>query len=115
MTAGVCEDHKKPFEIQIVSKGQTLFICCETADAQNALLLRIDAARRLKVAAIEHGSAGTHIYKSQSDVEAAGSGFAPGEMGKKVFTWGVGMLLGTGKEGISGMAVPQRVSNFRTR
>lgn len=115
LTATICEDHKKPFEIKIASKAQTLFMCCESSDAQNALLARIDAARRLKVASVEHGAAGTLLYKSESEVNAAGNGVFPGEPGKKVFTWGVGMLLGVGKADISGMAVPQRVATFRAR
>ncbi len=109
--AAPCEDHKKPFEVQISSKNQTLYFCCETSDAQNALLARIDAARRLKVASVETAG-GAHVYRTPDDVVAAGNGVLAGEPGKKVFTWGVGMLLGIGKADISGMAVPQRIPTF---
>ncbi len=110
-------DHKRPFEIQVSSKGQTLYMCAESAEDQAALLARIDAARRLKVASVEHGGGdGAPLrYRTAEDVAAAGGGAVmPGEPGKKVFTWGVGVLLGVGKADVSGMAVPQRVTAFTT-
>lgn len=107
-----CEDHKKAFEVKVCSKGQTLFFCLESADQLNNLMARIDAARRLKVASVE--SNGT-VFKSEADVAGAGNGIMPGEPGPKVLSWGVGILLGIGKDGINGMSVPQRITNFRSR
>lgn len=105
-----CEDHKKPFEVKVSSKAQTLFFCMESADQLNNLMARVDAARRLKVASVEDN--GTK-FKSEADVANAGNGIVPGEAGPKVLSWGVGILLGIGKEGINGMSVPQRIPNFR--
>lgn len=106
-----CEDHKKPFEVKVSSKGQTLFFCLESADQLNNLMARIDAARRMKVASVEQN--GT-IFKSEKEVSAVAS-VMPGEPGAKVLSWGVGILLGIGKDGINGMSVPQRISAFQAK
>ena len=115
LTTGVCEDHRKSFEIKITSAGKTLYFCCESADAQNTLLARIDAGRRLQVASVEIGPSGVAFYKTENAVISAGNGLMLGEPGKKVFSWGVGTLLGIGAPNISGMAVPQRIPAFRER
>jgi hypothetical protein len=115
LTTGVCDDHRKSFEIKISSGGKTLYFCCESADAQNTLLARIDAGRRLQVASVEIGPTGAAFYKTENAVVSAGNGLMLGEPGKKVFSWGVGTLLGIGAPNISGMAVPQRIPAFRAR
>ncbi len=106
------QDHKKPFEMKVKSGDQTLFFCVESAEQVNILNARLDAARRLKVASVEEN--GT-VFKSESDVSNDGNGIANGEQGPKVMSWGVGLLLGIGKEGINGMSVPQRIATFRSR
>lgn len=107
-----CADHKKPFEVKVFSKDKTLFFCLDSADQLNNLMARIDAARRLKVASVE---ANGTVFKSEQDVVGQGNGISAGEPGPKVLSWGVGILLGIGKEGINGMSVPQRIANFRAR
>lgn len=92
------------------SKGSTLFFCLESADAVNRLMARLDAARRLKVASIENNGS---VFQTEEAVAGAGSGIAPGEQGTKVMSWGVGILLGIGKDGINGMSVPQRIKDLR--
>ena len=105
-----CEDHKRTHEIKISSSGQTLFLCTTTPEDQNKLLQRLDAARRLKVASVSH--AGTK-FRLTDEVVSMGSGFSASESGAKVFTWGVGLMLGTNDTSINGMSLPQRVTTFR--
>jgi hypothetical protein len=74
--------------------------------------MRLDAARRSLVASVENST----TFKSMDEVLKEAPGFFPGEPGAKVFTWGVGMLLGIGKaDDVNGMAVPQRVQAFKAR
>ena len=96
--------------MKISSGGQTLFLCTVTPEDQNKLLQRIDAARRLKVA---HVSVGGTKFKLTQEIIAMGSGVNPGEGGAKVFTWGVGLMLGNSDTSVNGMSVPQRVTAFR--
>lgn len=107
------EENKRPNEIKVVSgaDNKTLFFCTVDAAAADALLMRIDAARRSLVASVENST----TFRSMDEVLKEPPGFFAGEPGAKVFTWGVGMLLGIGKADVNGMAVPQRVQAFKAR
>lgn len=105
-----CEDHKKPFEVKVTCAKQTLYFCMESADQLNNLMARIDAARRMKVASVEDNG---NKFKTAEQVAEQGNGISPGEPGPKVLSWGVGILLGIGKDGINGMSIPQRIPVFR--
>ena len=104
------DEHRKSYEVKVSSGGCSFFFCPESADAQNQFLTHMDAARRLKVAAVEQRGA---VFRSEMHVVGLS---APGtEAHPKLFSWGVGALLGTNAEHVDGISVPQRVSTFRAR
>jgi len=91
--------------VQVESKGQTFFGCAEEPNAARELLVRLDAARRVHILCDD--GVGLRKSEGQSIVLAAG------EPGKKVFTWGVGPLLGNGNPSVQAWGLPQRVSAFK--
>jgi hypothetical protein len=104
------DEHRKSFEVKVSSGGQSLYFCPESADAQNQFLTHVDAARRLKVAAVEQRGA---VFRTESHVVSLS---APSrEAHPKLFSWGVGALLGSNKDHVDGVSVPQQVHHFRAR
>lgn len=87
-----------------------LFFCPETADDQNVLITRMDAARRLKVASVS--TSGTVFSDERATLQMAltsGSGGAEG--GAKAYSWGLGGLLGVAfKSKMDGMSIPHRIA-----
>ena len=107
--ATLCNDHAKPHEIKITSKGQTLFAAAESDDAAQALLTRIDIARRSKIA----GDDGKDLVPVEAAEKSAAAGVSPGEPGPKAFNWGVGSMLAMNAPSVQGMAFPQRVQGLK--
>jgi hypothetical protein len=107
--ATLTNDHGRPHEIKITSKGQTLYAAAETEDAAAALLNRIDVARRSKIA----GDDGKELVAVEAAERAAAAGTAPGEPGVKAFTWGVGSMLAINAPNVQGLAFPQRVPGLK--
>jgi hypothetical protein len=96
---GPSEEHHKPYEIKVTSKDtekglkMVLFFCPETADDQNVLITRMDAARRLKVASVS--TSGTVFSDERATLQMAlTSGSSGVESGAKAYSWGLGGLLG---------------------
>jgi len=107
--ATLSTDHAKPFEIKITSKGQTMFATADSdADAQ-ALLLKIDVARRQKIA----GDDGKELVPLDAAERLAAQATPAGEPGAKAFTWGVGTMLAGNAPQVQGMAFPQRVQGLK--
>ena len=107
--ATLSQDHARPFEIKITSKGQTMFATADSdADAQ-ALLLKIDIARRQKIA----GDDGKELVPIDAAERMAAQATPPGEPGAKAFTWGVGTILACNAPQVQGMALPQRVQGLK--
>lgn len=101
------QEHGKPNELKISSHHQVLYACTDSAEEAQALLIRIDAARRLKIA----GDDGNNLIRAES--ELAKTILTPGEPGVKAFTWGVGSLLGIGNGNVQGMASAQRIAALK--
>lgn len=91
---GPCEEHHRPFEIKVTSprdgNKMSLYFCPETADDQNVLITRMDAARRLKVASVS--TSGTVFSDERSTLQMALTSPAGPESGAKAFSWGLGSL-----------------------
>ena len=113
---GPSEEHHRPFEIKVVSKDaekglrMALFFCPETADDQNVLVTRMDAARRLKVASVS--TSGTVFSDERATLQMAlSSGSGGPEGGAKAYSWGLGTLLGVAfKSKMDGMSIPHRIA-----
>jgi hypothetical protein len=89
----------------VESNGQTFFGCAEDEAAARALLARLDAARRCHIV----GDDGTALLKASGQTVVVSAG----EPGRKVFTWGVGSMLGNGNPSAQAWGLPQRVAAFR--
>jgi len=103
------EDHHRPFETKVRDRDKALFFTTFTADDQNTLITRMDAARRLKMASVS--LQGTVFRDERSTLIMSHP--VQGE-GQKVFTWGLGAMLGVtfGQGEVDAMAVPQCVSTL---
>ena len=102
------DEHRRSYEVKVSSGGSSFYFCPESADAQNFFLTRMDAARRLKVASVEQRGA---VFRSENHVVSLS--VPGGEAHPKLFSWGVGALLGTNAEHVDGISVPQKVASFR--
>ena len=104
-------DYGKPWELKVSSRNQTLFAAAEGEEAMNTLLMKIDVARRLKLA----GDDGKELVLCDTAERAAiASGVAHGELGPKAFVWGVGSMLAMGNTAVQGLAFPQRVQALKS-
>jgi len=117
MDFGPVEEHNKPYETRVAVREKALYFCPMSADEQNTLLTHMDAARRLKMASVSQQ--GTVFRDMRETLEMSHpmgvGGQAPGQ---KVFTWGIGAMLGVSyKTGgsVDGMAVPQSVKALESR
>lgn len=118
---GPSEEHFRPFEIKVVSlrastgTRMALYFCPETADDQNVLITRMDAARRLKVASVS--TSGTVFSDERATLQMAlTSGTSGPEAGAKAFSWGLGALLGVAfKSKMDGMSIPHKVAALTPR
>ena len=116
---GPSEEHHRPFEIKVVSlragTRMALYFCPETADDQNVLITRMDAARRLKVASVS--TSGTVFSDERTTLQMAlTSGTSGPEAGAKAFSWGLGALLGVAfKSKMDGMSIPHKVAALTPR
>lgn len=97
-------DHSNPNEFKVESVGQVFYAYTEAAPERSKLLQRIDAARRVKIA----GDDGTNLVKAADTKMTVGS-----EPGRKVFSWGVGSMLGNNSSTAQAWAVPQVVSTLK--
>lgn len=111
ITYAKSDDHKRPFEMRVTSRGFNFYFCPDSEAACDEFLAHIDAARRLKVASVE---ADGRIFKSEHQLALESQPVAGTEHGYKVYTWGVGLLLGIGKLDINGTSIPQRVSMIKS-
>ena len=102
-------DYGRQWELKVSSKGQVLFAAAESEADQQALLTRIDIARRLQIA----GDDGKELVPSSAAERAAQGGIAFGEPGVKAFVWGVGGMLAMNNPAVQGMAFPQRVQGLK--
>jgi hypothetical protein len=108
--AAVTNEHKRKNEVVVKSKGRAMYAVPDSEADVHMLLAKIDAARRLKVAASDASADDKPpVYLSEADLKL-GPPVAPGELGAKVFSCGVGSLLGLGNQTLQGVSVPQRVS-----
>lgn len=103
------QEHGRPHEVKITSKGQTLYATADNEESATSLLLRIDTARRAKIA----GDDGAQLLRVEDGERAAAAGVMPGETGAKCFTWGVGSMLAINAPKVQGMAFPQRVQGLK--
>lgn len=117
MDFGPVEEHNKPYETRVAVRDKALYFCPMSADEQNTLLTRMDAARRLKMASVSlHGTVFRDMRETLLMSHPSGVGGEP--PGQKVFTWGIGAMLGVSyKTGgsVDGMAVPQSVKALESR
>jgi hypothetical protein len=113
---GPCEEHHKPFEVKVVSAkdgvNKTFFFCTESADDQNTLITRMDAARRLHVASVS--GSGTVFNDESTTLQMALETRSSGPVnGAKAFSWGLGDLLGVEfKSKMDGMSIPHRLASL---
>ena len=86
------------------SPSQLFYACTETPAARAALLARLDAARRRKIV----GDDGKELVKVGSGVPTAAAAGA-GEGAFRLYTWGVGVMLGRGSEQAQAWGLPHAV------
>jgi hypothetical protein len=97
-------DHSNPNEFKVESKGQVFYAYTESAEERTKLLQRIDAARRVKLA----GDDGTTLVRSDAAKVEMTS-----DSGRKVFSWGVGSMLGNGNTSTQAWAMPSMVTSLK--
>ena len=107
------QEHRRSFEIVVKSDGKALFFTPSDAKELNRVIVCLDSARRIKVSAVEVGADRT-FFRNQDAILTLGDGVVQGEPGAKVFSWGVGAQLGTNNGSVNGIAVPQRISAFKS-
>ena len=111
LLAVATEEHQKPHELRISSKGQALYVAADTAAAATALLQHLDVARRSLIAG-DNGEALIKVADAEKDLNAS---VQSGDQSVKSFTWGVGPMLGVGNNKVQGMAFPQRVQALSSK
>ena len=106
MEAATSTDNKRPNELKVQSNNMVLYLCTESAAERGELLRRLNAARRRRVC----GDDGTALILSEAAGSALGGG---GGRGSKVFTWGIGAMLGNGRQDTQAWGQPQLVNALR--
>jgi len=104
--AAASTDNKRPNELKVQSNNMALYLCTESAAERGELLRRLNAARRRRVC----GDDGTALILSEAAGSALGGG---GGRGSKVFTWGIGAMLGNGRQDTQAWGQPQLVNALR--
>lgn len=114
LQATATQEHQKPHEIKVLSKGISLFACADSHKDQAALLVRMDAARRARVCGDNGASA---LLSNGPEALSAGTAGLTSirEPGPKCYTWGVGTMLAIGSNEIQVMSLPRRVPLTKAR
>lgn len=89
-----------PGGAQVESKGQIFYAYTEAPEDRTRLLQKIDAARRVKIT----GDDGAALVRADAAKIAVSGG------GRKVFSWGVGSMLGNNNQLAQAWALPQVIS-----
>lgn len=88
--------------LQVESKGQIFYAYTEAPEDRTRLLQKIDAARRVKIT----GDDGTALVRADAAKIAVSGG------GRKVFSWGVGSMLGNNNQLAQAWALPQVIASL---
>lgn len=88
--------------LQVESKGQIFYAYTEAPEDRTRLLQKIDAARRVKIT----GDDGAALVRADAAKIAVSGG------GRKVFSWGVGSMLGNNNQLAQAWALPQVIASL---
>lgn len=101
LVAAASAENKRANEFKVQSNSMLLYACTETPEERSALLQRLNAARRRRIC----GDDGAALILS----DAAGSLLGYGG-GAKLFSWGIGAMLGNGRHDTQAWGQPQLVA-----
>lgn len=95
-------DNGNANEFKVESKGQIFYAYTEAPEDRTRLLQKIDAARRVKIT----GDDGAALVRADAAKIAVSGG------GRKVFSWGVGSMLGNNNQLAQAWALPQVIASL---